>query len=111
MVAVRQDRVAASTSLGQGRVECPSRDGFAVADPGDGAVVDHERERIGQFAHRRQGEGIAPSGDDGQVHAAGGGGVERLEVGRRNPAVAVDERAVDVDGDQADHPIRFRNAS
>ena len=52
-----------------------------------------------QDAH---GEAVAASGGDGELDAAGVGGVECGEVARADAAIVAEQRAVQVDCDEAD---------
>ena len=86
-------------------------EGRAVTHPRHGAVVDHEGQRVGQVADGLEREGIAAAGHDRDVHPASRRLVDRRQVLRGHAAVAVEQRAVDVDGEKADHPVmRLTNA-
>jgi hypothetical protein len=65
-------------------------------------VVEAER---AQNAH---GEAVAASGGDGELDAAGVGGVEDCEVARADAAVVAQQRAVQIDGDEADGVVVSR---
>ena len=71
---------------------------------GDGSVGADE-DGVGVEAERPQdthGEAVAASGGDGELDAARVGGVEGGEVARADAAIVAEQRAVQVDGDEAD---------
>jgi len=82
----------------------------------DGAVAENEGQRTRQRLEDRPGELIAPSGGerdfDTGVDRPADGGVVRL----REPAMTVEERAVDIEREQTDHqfgdvrPARWRRS-
>ena len=53
-------------------------------------------------AQDTHGEAVAASGGDGELDAARVGGVEGGEVARADAAIVAEQRAVQVDGDEAD---------
>ena len=73
-----------STSRAAVARQQPADERLARARARNRAVVDDQRQRIGQRRDGRQREAEAAAGDDGDVHAARGGLVERLEVRRRH---------------------------
>ena len=67
------------------------------------SVVDDERERKGQRVGDRAGEMEASSGDERDLDAATRGFGQGVSMRVGNPAAAVEQRAVDVDGEQTNH--------
>ncbi len=83
----------------------------AAPHPRHRAVVGDERQRIGQRLDRLEREGITAAGDHDEVHALTGGGSQRFEVLGRHVAAPVEQGAVEVERDEANHPLmRLTNA-
>ena len=87
---------------GDGKRHQPAQECRAVEAADDGAVAGNEDDRQIKLLGNRAGEGEAASGDEGDLDAA----IERRGNGasilRRDLPRAIEERAVDVDGKEAD---------
>ena len=75
---------------------------FAVGGTDDGAVVDDHGEGAIELAGDGHGEIVAAAGDEGDFDAAASGCGDGGAVGVRELPAAVQERAVDIERDEAD---------
>ena len=85
------------------RVPCEqaTRQRVATQRPLDGPIRDDERDRLGQHAlDDGAGERIAATGDQDHVDAGLERRQHRGDIVVGHPAAAVEQRAVDVDGDE-----------
>jgi len=111
LVAVEDDRGCVAEVAG--RLEQPARDlpgqqpasqRAAVHRPFDGAAADDQRHGIRQSIRHRPRVWIAAAGHERDVNATGDRLVDGVAVGLRHAAVTVEQRAVDVDANEANHP-------
>jgi len=77
--------------------------------PGDGAVRADEPKIEAELMRYGQGKGVAASGNKNHFNARGVSAPERVEIARRNLKLGVEQRAIDIRGDEADGGVEGLN--
>jgi len=85
-------------------IEQQPRDARSIHIALHGTVTDNQRDRRGKRLRDRTGERIAAAGDEGDLNPRADRVVNGVDIGLRDLPACVEQRAVNVDGDESDPP-------